>query len=250
MKYLKSFNESGKRRSKLYIRQLFSKSKMISGSNFDITRKIDEEISNTVLDILLDLKDDGFECHLQVVNYSGKLGIDIYKNDKFVFNDIKSVVNRLCNYLKGFGFIEEFKDLNGFKLPMTGRYWASLVWGFPKIKESKSNVISDSEHNEIIETCEDILLDLKDDGYSFKVHKDTAWIWSKGISIKVKNDNKFTFNDISETINRINGYLNSKGFYMDYVGSDVYKFNAPPIDPNVDRSCYLYQVSFINKPRS
>lgn len=242
MKYLKSFNESG-------VNQLYSKSKMISGSNFDLTRNIDKEIIDTVLDILLDLKDDGFDCDLQVVNYSGKIGIDIYNNTKFVFNDIKDVVDRVCNYLKEFGFIEEYKDLDGFKLPLTGRYWVGLVWGLPKIKESKSNLTSDIDIDEMIETCKDILLDLKDDGYSFNVKKDTGWIWSKGISIKVKNDHKFTFNDISETINRITGYLNGKGFYMDYVESDVYKFNVPPIDPNVDRSCYLYQVSFVNKPR-
>lgn len=245
----KIFQREGKIINEAGINRIHSKSKMISGSNFDLARKIDDEISYTIKDMLLDLKDDGFDYSLQVISYSGKIGIDIYHNNKFTFANIKNVVNRIGNYLKEAGFVEEYTDLDGFRLP-GGRYWACVVWSLPKANESKSNnTVSDSELDELMETCRDILIDLKDDGYLYSVKKESGWIWAKGIQITIKKESIFTFDDVREVIARITVYLRDKGFYLDTVESDVYKFNAPPIDPNIDRTYYIYQVSFNNKLR-
>lgn len=77
--------------------------------------------------------------------------------------------------------------------------------------------ISEDLHKEIAETCKDILLDLKDDGFDCSVTTSTR-TWAKDIQITIRRD-KFTFGDIEECTKRIINYLNDSGLGLDYVDS-------------------------------
>ena len=74
--------------------------------------------------------------------------------------------------------------------------------------------ISDSQHKEVAETCKDILLDLKDDGFDGNVETSTR-TWAKDIQITIRRD-KFTISDIEECTKRLTNYLNSNGLGIDY----------------------------------
>lgn len=74
--------------------------------------------------------------------------------------------------------------------------------------------ISDNQHKEVAETCKDILLDLKDDGFDCNVITSTR-TWAKDIQIIIRRD-KFTIGDIQECTKRLTSYLNSNGLGLDY----------------------------------
>lgn len=75
--------------------------------------------------------------------------------------------------------------------------------------------------------CEDILVDLEDEGFDVEINISGVWSESKrktkaqikivitsGKSGKSISDISFKYSDISETINRLSSYLESEGFSL------------------------------------
>ena len=70
--------------------------------------------------------------------------------------------------------------------------------------------------NNIKEACEDILIDLKDDGYIISINQTGTSNRKhevKGhIHISIEGMKKFRYSDISGTIDRLTSYLKSEGY--------------------------------------
>ncbi len=77
--------------------------------------------------------------------------------------------------------------------------------------------LNQSDLDEIIQNCKDILLDLKDDseGYGYVVLED-IFRASRGnynrIFISIQNDNQFEISDIKNVLDRLNSYMSSIGW--------------------------------------
>lgn len=92
-----------------------------------------------------------------------------------------------------------------------------------------------SEQNEIIETCEDILLDLKDDGYSSYARplNSRYSIRIKILSINKQGDDVKIFgSNIRESITRIRNYMHS--------------IRYKPV--NLHFNHHYYQIDYIKDP--
>ncbi len=95
-----------------------------------------------------------------------------------------------------------------------------------KFNESQAlfNDLSEDEL-EVIETCKDILLDLKDDGIEVYIDnenytEDGKYYHQIYISI---SKNLLTMSDIIEVKSRLENYLNNIGYYA--IGNDLYNNN-------------------------
>lgn len=72
---------------------------------------------------------------------------------------------------------------------------------------------------EIMQTCRDILLDIKDEHsyFVYSVSDDSNWVHSflkepGGIKISISNECEFKFQDIENVISRLNCYMQSIGW--------------------------------------
>lgn len=74
--------------------------------------------------------------------------------------------------------------------------------------------ISQSDLDEIIQNCKDILLDLKDEaeGYGYVVLEDSFRGDYNRVFISIQNDNEFNVSDIENVLDRLNNYMNSIGW--------------------------------------
>lgn len=77
--------------------------------------------------------------------------------------------------------------------------------------------VSKKEHDEIIETLEDIGLDLKDDGYGIRVHGNYVHNGSSKIVVDVHLTKggsyvPIKYREVKETFDRMDSYMKSIGF--------------------------------------
>lgn len=106
--------------------------------------------------------------------------------------------------------------------------------------------INQSDLDEIIQNCKDILLDLKDEaeGYDYVVLDDSFdfRVNYKKIFISVQNDNQFGLLDIENILNRLNIYMNSIGWR-----EITCEFGDREDSESLDTSFYYCELEFESK---
>lgn len=112
------------------------------------------------------------------------------------------------------------------------------------------NDLTDGEI-EVIETCNDILLDIKDDGFEISVHNenyfdDVTKNYHHDIFILIEKGNFFV-SDINDTKRRLESYLNNIGYYPR--GKDIE--DNEKLHHNSYNDCYALLLCFskISKAR-
>jgi hypothetical protein len=78
------------------------------------------------------------------------------------------------------------------------------------IKESNTWNYSHEELKEMISTCEDILLDLKDEHFNTNIH----FSYNPWIKFYISRPEEFTYSDISEVVETLKSYLKSFGLVI------------------------------------
>ena len=183
MKYLKTYNES--------------------------SSSYKEELENSIKDILLDLSDLGYECnfYFKYFNNIKVSRIDIHvKNTKFN-KEIKSVIDRLTSYL----------NTEGFRMTNTGFFGSGsslkIEYTIKDIFEGMENEIPDSpERQDMINTINDICLDLQDEGFIVDNYGSKSDIYDRyesqiEIIVHRENNSYFYYTEILEVFDRLIKYM-------------------------------------------
>ena len=76
-----------------------------------------------------------------------------------------------------------------------------------RFNESNTWNYSHEELKEMLSTCEDILLDLKDEYFNTNIH----FAYNPWIKFYISKPEEFTYSDISEVVERLKSYLKSFG---------------------------------------
>lgn len=83
--------------------------------------------------------------------------------------------------------------------------------------------ISHRESKEIVQTCRDILLDLKDENSEFVylVYDDSNWVSTylkepNRIKISIQNEHEFQYQEIEHVVSRLAYYMESIGYIKFY----------------------------------
>ena len=93
------------------------------------------------------------------------------------------------------------------------------------ITESNSWNYSHEELKEMVSTCEDILLDLKDEYFNTNIHFSyNAWI-----KFYISRPEEFTYSDISEVIETLKSYLKNFELEIEWNSPDELRNNQPTI---------------------
>ena len=79
------------------------------------------------------------------------------------------------------------------------------------ITESNSWDYSKEELKEMLSTCEDILLDLKDEYFNTNIH----FAYNPWIKFYISRPEEFTYSDISEVIETLKSYLKNFGLEIE-----------------------------------
>ena len=79
-----------------------------------------------------------------------------------------------------------------------------------RFNESNTWNYSHEELKEMISTCEDILLDLKDEHFNTNIH----FSYNPWIKFYITRPEEFTYSDISEVVETLKSYLKSFGLVI------------------------------------
>ena len=96
------------------------------------------------------------------------------------------------------------------------------------IKESNTWNYSHEELKEMLSTCEDILLDLKDEHFNTNIH----FSYNPWIKFYISKPEEFTYLDISEVVETLKSYLKNFGLEIEWQSPDEKKMNEPSIKRN------------------
>jgi hypothetical protein len=80
------------------------------------------------------------------------------------------------------------------------------------------------EKDSVIDTCEDILLELEDYGFNCKVN-----IIRSGLAFKVSKNETFTYEDIEDVVERLESYLSDYGLklnWMNGINPDISSYSV------------------------
>lgn len=214
MKYLKKYN-SHLNESKLYLK----------------------DISDTIDDICIELKDVGFVISNSIELHE-KLFITKIGNISFSLNEILEVIIRINKYLENNNLYIDYLYLRNKNLRASG--YESLNDLIKKIDPNEADLdsltivinklenksISESKsdsinYTEILDTIKDICVDLEDIGYIIFTNSDIR-------AVQIERDYKFNSDEVLDTLIRVKEYVESEGFYLSniYVITDskkVYK---------------------------
>ncbi len=94
-----------------------------------------------------------------------------------------------------------------------------------RFNESKVWNYSHSELKEMLNGCEDILSNLKDDDFDTNIN----FFYNPWITFNFKRDQEFTYSDISEVVETLKSYLNNWGFKVDWQSPEERKNQIPTI---------------------
>ena len=83
------------------------------------------------------------------------------------------------------------------------------------ITESNSWDYSKEELKEMLSTCEDILLDLKDEYFTTNIHFGLIHPYNPWIKFYISRPEEFTYSDISEVIETLKSYLKNFGLEIE-----------------------------------
>lgn len=204
-----------------------------------------QRINQTCEDILLELKDDGFNCNILINDWSGDINIDedinwinidVSKDCRDVsdldlyWSEVKDVFERLSDYLSSKG-LEKFEMSRGFKKVPGTRSTYSLDITFSKKDVMKSFLESRFiEFRKSLNTLSDFCLEFLDNGCSYKIHPEgdiqlnIVSLKSRGhlggmsqpfyVEIDVKNIRAFDGlpDWFIETCRTIESFMSSNGF--------------------------------------
>ena len=96
------------------------------------------------------------------------------------------------------------------------------------ITESNTWNYSHEELKVMLSTCEDILLDLKDEYFNTNIH----FSYNPWIKFYITRPEEFTYSDISEVVETLKSYLKSFGLEIEWQSPDEKKMNEPSIHRN------------------
>jgi hypothetical protein len=215
--------------------------------NFKIFESVEDlkKIVADCEDILLELKDIGFRTEVSKnISPHDWILINISKKEKFLVDDIKETVERLKEYLSSLGFktynssdnypkirskaimnpynfnVEYNLSITSIQFNKTNLpHFARNINTYTKTTESKENhiVVSDVRY-----VLEDILLELVDEDFKYKIHIND---WNKNyklisdnsvikwLSIELSKEGDWDLKDIEDYIARVVEFLSTKGLY-------------------------------------
>ena len=84
---------------------------------------------------------------------------------------------------------------------------------------------SHEELKEMVSTCEDILLDLKDEYFNTNIH----FFYNGWIRFYISRPEEFTYSDISEVVETLKSYLKNFELEIQWQSPDEKKMNKPSI---------------------
>lgn len=97
-----------------------------------------------------------------------------------------------------------------------------------RFNESNTWNYSHEELKEMLSTCEDILLDLKDEYFNTNIH----FSYNPWIKFYITRPEEFTYSDISEVVETLKSYLKGFGLEIEWQSPDEKKMNEPSIQRN------------------
>lgn len=108
-----------------------------------------------------------------------------------------------------------------------------------RFNESNTWNYSHEELKEMISTCEDILLDLKDEHFNTNIHfalerfavSRNNW-YNPWIKFYITRPEEFTYLDISEVVETLKSYLKSFGLEINWQSPEEKEMNEPSIKRN------------------
>ena len=105
------------------------------------------------------------------------------------------------------------------------------------ITESNSWDYSKEELKEMLSTCEDILLDLKDEYFNTNIH----FAYNPWIKFYISRPEEFTYSDISEVVETLKSYLKNFGFII----QPEFSWQRPDEwEPSIQRSGVTNPMTF------
>lgn len=180
---------------------------------------ITDEISNTVKDILLDIEDDGFET--KVLKNKSCISISFSKKSKFELYTLSDIIHRISKYMNEMGI--KYAVNSPSKMiyrSSNGGYVFTIAFetyqgAFKKF--GNTTFLTESYEDDIKyakDAIDDILCNLKDDGFSVDVDFESKFreISSrKGDVIEItvcKPKSVFYYSEIKGYVNQLKSYLN------------------------------------------
>ena len=187
-----------------------------------------DEIKETLEEILYDLNDMGINTEVRYATACDNriyitIGDDnpkspiIYIDFDKQGSELSETIQRIDDYMKSVGYVSHW-----YKIPKKDSNFYQC--GYAKPEESKileSKLFESSEDcMEIKRTCEDILLDLKDEGFKTDVRMGLSpfkdeWDYPDFFNIKLTKIDQFTVSDIQEYLLRLSDYLKEFDMIVD-----------------------------------
>lgn len=215
MKYLKVYN-------------------LFESNELDIPDHIKQEIN----DISYDITDEGY-----IVSWFNNT-INITKGNKSAYSDIKELCDRIIDYLdlEGYQGLVKFKgigsDDNFYPIDRSLVTWGPFkdyhmcVSRYYKIEVHKKEDINESNSEDVINYCKDLLLEIKDIGFDVNIHpgKDRIDIKIKKNltdsefdeefntpEFKVINMGSFRLSLIKDSVLSVVSYLTESGYDLESI---------------------------------
>ncbi len=106
-----------------------------------------------------------------------------------------------------------------------------------RFNESNTLKYSHEELKEMISTCEDILLDLKDEHFNTNIH----FSFNPWIKFYISRPEEFTYSDISEVVETLKSYL--KSFELEIQPEFTWQ-SLDEYEPSIHRSGVMDPMTF------
>jgi hypothetical protein len=111
-----------------------------------------------------------------------------------------------------------------------------------RYNESNTWNYSHEELKEMLSTCEDILLDLKDEHFNTNIH----FSYNPWIKFYISRPEEFTYSDISEVVETLKSYLKSFGLEIQWQSPDENKMNEPSIQRGGVMNPMTFELDSVN----
>jgi hypothetical protein len=111
-----------------------------------------------------------------------------------------------------------------------------------RYNESNTWNYSHEELKEMLSTCEDILLDLKDEHFNTNIH----FAYNPWITFYISRPEEFTYSDISEVVETLKSYLKSFGLEIRWQSPDEKKMNEPSIQRGGVMNPMTFELDSVN----
>jgi uncharacterized protein (UPF0335 family) len=211
-----------------------------------------EEIVQTLRDILLDIEDDGFTTKVDDFNHQ-LITVDISKKESFHYTEIDDIVKRMDKYMKTEGF----------------SYKIGLPW---KVRQNKIKINftnDDRQHpikesissEQIQEEIKDILVDISDQGFDVSVSGQRSSFtreeqlshsrFKNYIIINIQGEKTFIPDDeFDNSLKHLVSYIENMGYDATYhvygwTGHDKQYFSSFNFIKAIDEKRALHRIKII-----